>query len=498
MWEEGWSICIVWHCKALFIETFQSSNILLGDDMREKVADFGLGKNAPDGKGGKFSIKKKVVGTFSYLAPEYAVDHKVRFGVAVATILIYSMIPLYPTPKCKGFGMACNMGLPHPCFVSFGFAMVSTRRSVLDNASSSSSSAWTNPDERHEIYVSDEHLLYSNGSTSYSGFQIGSSWQSGCSITFPIPVDNKTTTTILQDRRGTNGLELQENKQILSRAALKAVQQTKDERDVEVSNIHAELEDLEFTRLKMKMLIQSLTHGAWRNEHNPDMCKRTCRGRKFGIKEEKDQNLIRCLLVITQRNQLDELDSRGDVKVILATKKIESLDPTLLRPSRIDRKIEFPLPNIKTRRRIFHVPFQLSTIHGWVMLQNGFRLPGAIFSRLGLTWTKLAARVLLKSSKPSFHKHINSAPLVAAVVSRQFSVVCVSVQKTTPAPLQISQQEASALEVTSKIKDLHVGINEGATRLKTRLLKSSNICLLINLLLSITKYPPCIIDRCNL
>ncbi|KAF5786351.1 putative proteasome endopeptidase complex [Helianthus annuus] len=45
-------------------------------------------------------------------------------------------------------------------------------------------------------------------------------------------------------------------------------------------------------------------------------------------------------------NQLDGFDSRGDVKVILATNKIESLDPALLRPGRIDRKIEFPLPDI--------------------------------------------------------------------------------------------------------------------------------------------------------
>lgn len=59
-------------------------------------------------------------------------------------------------------------------------------------------------------------------------------------------------------------------------------------------------------------------------------------------------------------NQLDGFDSRGDVKVILATNKIESLDPALLRPGRIDRKIEFPLPDIKTRRRIFQVLLEIS------------------------------------------------------------------------------------------------------------------------------------------
>ncbi|GJY87246.1 26S proteasome regulatory subunit 4 homolog A [Tanacetum coccineum] len=49
-------------------------------------------------------------------------------------------------------------------------------------------------------------------------------------------------------------------------------------------------------------------------------------------------------------NHLDGFDRRGDVKVILATNKIECLDPALIRPGRIDRKIEFPLPDIKTMR----------------------------------------------------------------------------------------------------------------------------------------------------
>ena len=54
-------------------------------------------------------------------------------------------------------------------------------------------------------------------------------------------------------------------------------------------------------------------------------------------------------------NQLDGFDARTDVKVILATNKIESLDPALIRPGRIDRKIEFPAPDQKTRRHIFQI-----------------------------------------------------------------------------------------------------------------------------------------------
>lgn len=60
-------------------------------------------------------------------------------------------------------------------------------------------------------------------------------------------------------------------------------------------------------------------------------------------------------------NQLDGFDTRGDVKVIMATNRIESLDPALIRPGRIDRKIEFPLPDVKTKRHIFRCASAISS-----------------------------------------------------------------------------------------------------------------------------------------
>jgi 26S proteasome regulatory subunit T2 len=53
--------------------------------------------------------------------------------------------------------------------------------------------------------------------------------------------------------------------------------------------------------------------------------------------------------------QLDGFDERSEVKVIMATNKIETLDPALIRPGRIDRKIEFPLPDVNTKRHIFGI-----------------------------------------------------------------------------------------------------------------------------------------------
>jgi len=69
-------------------------------------------------------------------------------------------------------------------------------------------------------------------------------------------------------------------------------------------------------------------------------------------------------------NQLDGFDNRSDVKVILATNRIETLDPALIRPGRIDRKIEFPLPDTKTRRKIFSIHTGRMTLSDDVKLEE--------------------------------------------------------------------------------------------------------------------------------
>uniref|UniRef100_A0A2K6UDJ2 AAA+ ATPase domain-containing protein n=1 Tax=Saimiri boliviensis boliviensis TaxID=39432 RepID=A0A2K6UDJ2_SAIBB len=69
-------------------------------------------------------------------------------------------------------------------------------------------------------------------------------------------------------------------------------------------------------------------------------------------------------------NQLDGFGSRGDVNVIMATNRIETLDPALIRPSHIDRKIKSPLPDEKTKKRIFQIHTSRMTLADDVTLDD--------------------------------------------------------------------------------------------------------------------------------
>uniref|UniRef100_A0A6N2KDN9 non-specific serine/threonine protein kinase n=1 Tax=Salix viminalis TaxID=40686 RepID=A0A6N2KDN9_SALVM len=68
----------------------KSSNILLGDDFRAKVSDFGLVKLAPDGQK---SLVTRLAGTFGYLAPEYALTNSLlHYGVLLNGVCVTGKI----------------------------------------------------------------------------------------------------------------------------------------------------------------------------------------------------------------------------------------------------------------------------------------------------------------------------------------------------------------------------------------------------------------------
>eukprot|EP00043_Microstomoeca_roanoka_P006319 m.61911 g.61911 ORF g.61911 m.61911 type:complete len:435 (+) comp13366_c0_seq1:312-1616(+) len=53
--------------------------------------------------------------------------------------------------------------------------------------------------------------------------------------------------------------------------------------------------------------------------------------------------------------QLDGFDARGNIKVLMATNRPDTLDPALLRPGRLDRKVEFSPPDLEGRTHTFKI-----------------------------------------------------------------------------------------------------------------------------------------------
>jgi 26S proteasome regulatory subunit T1 len=76
-------------------------------------------------------------------------------------------------------------------------------------------------------------------------------------------------------------------------------------------------------------------------------------GARFDDGAGGDNEVQRTMLEIV--NQLDGFDARGNIKVLMATNRPDTLDPALMRPGRLDRKIEFGLPDLEGRTHIFRI-----------------------------------------------------------------------------------------------------------------------------------------------
>lgn len=75
--------------------------------------------------------------------------------------------------------------------------------------------------------------------------------------------------------------------------------------------------------------------------------------KRFDSDVSGDREVQRTMLELL--NQLDGFSSSDDIKVVAATNRIDILDPALLRSGRLDRKIEFQLPNEEARSHILSI-----------------------------------------------------------------------------------------------------------------------------------------------
>jgi 26S proteasome regulatory subunit T4 len=85
-------------------------------------------------------------------------------------------------------------------------------------------------------------------------------------------------------------------------------------------------------------------------------------GRRFSEGTSADREIQRTLMELL--NQMDGFDYLGQTKIIMATNRPDTLDPALLRPGRLDRKIEIPLANEVGRMEILKIHAAPITKHG--------------------------------------------------------------------------------------------------------------------------------------
>lgn len=76
-------------------------------------------------------------------------------------------------------------------------------------------------------------------------------------------------------------------------------------------------------------------------------------GTRFSDGDGSSNEVQRTMLELI--NQLDGFDPRGNIKVLMATNRPDTLDPALMRPGRMDRKVEFGLPDLEGRSHIFKI-----------------------------------------------------------------------------------------------------------------------------------------------
>ncbi|KAF2133420.1 26S proteasome subunit P45 [Dothidotthia symphoricarpi CBS 119687] len=90
--------------------------------------------------------------------------------------------------------------------------------------------------------------------------------------------------------------------------------------------------------------------------------------KRFDSEKSGDREVQRTMLELL--NQLDGFASDDRVKVLAATNRVDVLDPALLRSGRLDRKIEFPLPNEEARAQIMRIHSRKMTVDEGVNWQE--------------------------------------------------------------------------------------------------------------------------------
>eukprot|EP00904_Undaria_pinnatifida_P003380 jgi/Undpi1/13042/HiC_scaffold_8.g02705.m1 len=136
--------------------------------------------------------------------------------------------------------------------------------------------------------------------------------------------------------------------------------------------------------------------------------------KRFDAQTGADREVQRILLELL--NQMDGFDQSTNVKVIMATNRADTLDPALLRPGRLDRKIEFPVPDRRQKRMVFTACTAKMNLSEEVDLEDYVNRPdkvsaadiSAIAQEAGLQAVRKNRYVVLgKDLDKAYKKHVN-------------------------------------------------------------------------------------------
>merc|ERR1719421_200580 len=138
--------------------------------------------------------------------------------------------------------------------------------------------------------------------------------------------------------------------------------------------------------------------------------------KRFDAQTGADREVQRILLELL--NQMDGFDQTTNVKVIMATNRADTLDPALLRPGRLDRKVEFPNPDRRQKRLVFQACTAKMNLADELELEDYVNRPekisaadvSAICQEAGLQAVRNNRYVVLpKDFDNAYKKHNNKA-----------------------------------------------------------------------------------------
>jgi len=138
--------------------------------------------------------------------------------------------------------------------------------------------------------------------------------------------------------------------------------------------------------------------------------------KRFDAQTGADREVQRILLELL--NQMDGFDQAVNVKVIMATNRADTLDPALLRPGRLDRKIEFPHPDRRQKRMVLQACAAKMNLSEEVDLEDYVNRPdsvsaadlSAICQEAGLQAVRENRYVVMgKDFDVAYRKHTNKS-----------------------------------------------------------------------------------------